>query len=89
MKNHGETTDPFDLQRFAEAQSRVWEQVRSELRAGSKRGHWMWFVFPQMRGLGISESSRFYGIGSRQEAAADLACVFCAGWDSGAVAAAL
>jgi uncharacterized protein (DUF1810 family) len=72
MKNHGETTDPFDLQRFAEAQSRVWEQVRSELRAGSKRGHWMWFVFPQMRGLGISESSRFYGIGSRQEAAAYL-----------------
>lgn len=60
--------DSYDLERFVEAQSRAWEQVRSELRQGSKRGHWMWFIFPQMRGLGMSETSRFYGIGSREEA---------------------
>ena len=64
--------DGFDLERFVEAQERVVEQVRSELRAGRKRGHWMWFVFPQLRGLGQSENSRFYGIGSREEAAAYL-----------------
>jgi uncharacterized protein (DUF1810 family) len=67
-----EVKDPFDLERFLEAQSRVWELVRSELRAGSKRGHWIWFIFPQMRGLGRSETSRFYGISSREEAVAYL-----------------
>jgi uncharacterized protein (DUF1810 family) len=64
--------DSYDLKRFVEAQSRAWEQVRSELRQGSKRGHWMWFIFPQMKGLGMSETSRFYGIGSREEAVAYL-----------------
>ncbi len=64
--------DPYDLERFVEAQSRVMETVRAELRAGAKRGHWMWFVFPQLRGLGMSETSRFYGIASREEAAAYL-----------------
>ena len=72
MEDLGNSTDPYDLERFVEAQSRVLEQVRSELRAGSKRGHWMWFVFPQMKGLGMSETSRFYGIGSREEAVAYL-----------------
>jgi uncharacterized protein (DUF1810 family) len=72
MTSHGNLSDPYDLERFVEAQSRVWEQVRSELRAGSKRGHWMWFVFPQMKGLGMSETSRFYGIASREEAVAYL-----------------
>jgi uncharacterized protein (DUF1810 family) len=68
----GDPIDLFDLERFVEAQGRVVEQVRAELRAGAKRGHWIWFVFPQLRGLGMSENSRFYGIGSREEAAAYL-----------------
>jgi uncharacterized protein (DUF1810 family) len=72
MNNGKNAADPYDLERFLEAQSRVWEQVRAELRAGSKRGHWMWFIFPQMKGLGMSETSRFYGIGSREEAIAYL-----------------
>jgi len=72
MKDPAKERDPYDLERFVEAQNRVLEQVRSELRAGSKRGHWMWFVFPQMKGLGMSETSRFYGIESREEAVAYL-----------------
>jgi uncharacterized protein (DUF1810 family) len=72
MADVSDPHDPFDLERFVEAQSRVIEQVRAELRAGAKRGHWMWFVFPQLKGLGFSETSRFYGIGSREEAAAYL-----------------
>jgi uncharacterized protein (DUF1810 family) len=64
--------DPYDLERFVEAQSRVMDSVRAELRSEYKRGHWMWFVFPQIKGLGMSETSRFYGIGSREEAAAYL-----------------
>lgn len=64
--------DPFDLDRFVEAQSRVMEQVRAELRSGSKRGHWMWFVFPQIHGLGSSATAVQYAIGSREEAAAYL-----------------
>ena len=64
--------DPFDLERFVEAQAPLLEQVRSELRHGSKRGHWMWFVFPQMKGLGSSPTSAFYAIVSREEAAAYL-----------------
>jgi len=47
-------TDPYDLQRFVAAQDPVFDQVRVELRAGRKRGHWMWFVFPQIKGLGSS-----------------------------------
>jgi uncharacterized protein (DUF1810 family) len=64
--------DPFDLERFVEAQGPVMEQVRSELRAGRKRGHWMWFIFPQIRGLGSSPTAVHYAIGSREEAAAYL-----------------
>ncbi len=64
--------DPFDLERFVEAQAPLVEQIRTELRAGRKRGHWMWFVFPQLRGLGFSETSRYFGIASREEAAAYL-----------------
>lgn len=64
--------DSFDLERFVEAQGPVLEQVRSELRRGQKRGHWMWFVFPQIKGLGRSETAVFYAIGSREEAAAYL-----------------
>jgi uncharacterized protein (DUF1810 family) len=64
--------DVFDLERFVEAQGPVMEQVRSELRRGQKRGHWMWFVFPQIKGLGRSEMAVFYAIGSREEAVAYL-----------------
>jgi uncharacterized protein (DUF1810 family) len=64
--------DPHDLERFIEAQSRVIEQVRAELRQGSKRGHWMWFIFPQIRGLGSSPTAVHFAIASREEAAAYL-----------------
>jgi len=61
-----------DLSRFVEAQRPLMDDVRAELRAGRKRTHWMWFVFPQLRGLGRSETARHYGIASRAEAAAYL-----------------
>jgi len=64
--------DAFDLERFVQAQGPVMEQVRSELRRGQKRGHWMWFVFPQIKGLGRSETAVFYAIVSREEAVAYL-----------------
>lgn len=63
---------PFDLNRFVEAQDTVYESVSAELRNGHKRGHWMWFIFPQIRGLGRSETADFYGIASRTEAEAYL-----------------
>ena len=56
------------LQRFVEAQDPVYASVRAELTAGRKRSHWMWFVFPQLRGLGHSETARYYGLACRQEA---------------------
>jgi len=62
--------DPFRLQRFVDAQNPVYARVRNELAAGEKRGHWMWFVFPQLAMLGQSETSRQYGIVSRAEAEA-------------------
>jgi uncharacterized protein (DUF1810 family) len=67
------TDDRFDLQRFVTAQEPVFETVLAELRAGRKRTHWMWFVFPQLAGLGRSSTARFYGIGSIDEARAYLA----------------
>ena len=57
------------LDRFIEAQDRVMESVRAELKAGRKRSHWMWFVFPQLRGLGHSAMAERYAIGSLEEAA--------------------
>lgn len=65
--------DPFDLQRFVAAQAPVMAAVDAELRAGRKRTHWMWFVFPQLRGLGSSGTALHYGIGSPEEAKAFLA----------------
>lgn len=62
-----------DLERFVEAQDPVYASVCAELRSGRKSTHWMWFVFPQLRGLGRSDASRYYGLGSRAEAAAYLA----------------
>jgi uncharacterized protein (DUF1810 family) len=64
--------DPFDLRRFVDAQDRVHDTVLTELRAGAKRSHWMWFVFPQLRELGRSPTAVHYGIGSRDEAIAYL-----------------
>jgi uncharacterized protein (DUF1810 family) len=64
--------DPYNLQRFVEAQNPVFEQVCAELRAGRKSRHWMWFVFPQIKGLGNSETSRKFAIASRAEAEAYL-----------------
>jgi uncharacterized protein (DUF1810 family) len=65
-------SDKFNLQRFVEAQAGVWGQVCSELHAGQKRSHWMWFVFPQIRGLGSSEMAVRYGISGAEEARAYL-----------------
>lgn len=65
--------DPHDLQRFVDAQNPVYEQVLAELRNGQKEGHWMWFIFPQLRGLGRSPMATTFGIASRQEAEAYLA----------------
>ena len=64
--------DPFDLARFLAAQETTYAAALDELRAGRKRTHWMWFVFPQMRGLGGSSTSLLYGIGSLEEARAYL-----------------
>ena len=63
----------YDLERFVEAQAPVYEQVRAELAAGRKRTHWMWFVFPQVQGLGSSSMARQYAIQSLEEAHAYLA----------------
>ena len=68
--NDGKVSDPFNLARFVEAQASVYEQVISELRCGVKRTHWMWFVFPQLRGLGQSSTAKYYGISSLAEAKA-------------------
>ncbi|CAN7405178.1 DUF1810 domain-containing protein [Phyllobacterium sp. LjRoot231] len=62
----------FDLERFVEAQEPIFLQVLKELRAGQKRSHWMWFIFPQLKGLGYSSTARFYGIVSLGEARAYL-----------------
>ncbi|OBI24696.1 DUF1810 domain-containing protein [Mycobacterium sp. E2238] len=66
------TSDPFDLQRFVDAQAPVYRNVVEELRSGRKRSHWMWFVFPQLRGLGGSPTAVHYGISSLEEARAYL-----------------
>jgi uncharacterized protein (DUF1810 family) len=66
-------SDPFNLQRFLDAQQPVFDSVCAELRAGRKRSHWMWFIFPQLGGLGSSEMARRFAISSLQEARAYLA----------------
>ena len=62
--------DRFHLARFVDAQSGVYDQALAELRAGRKRTHWMWFVFPQIAGLGSSPTAQFYAIESIEEARA-------------------
>lgn len=65
--------DPFDLERFRQAQAHTYAQALAELRAGRKASHWMWFVFPQVAGLGSSPMARRYAIASLAEARAYLA----------------
>lgn len=67
------TSDNFGLQRFVNAQDPVYDTVIAELRAGRKRTHWIWFIFPQLRGLGRSPTAQHYGIASREEAVVYLA----------------
>jgi uncharacterized protein (DUF1810 family) len=62
--------DPFNLERFLDAQAGVYDTALAELRAGAKRSHWMWFIFPQMRGLGRSDRAQYFGIRSLDEALA-------------------
>lgn len=66
-------SDPYNLQRFVDAQAPVFEQVCDELRKGEKNSHWMWFIFPQIKGLGHSPLANEYAISSREEAVAYLA----------------
>lgn len=63
-------TDPYQLDRFVSAQDGVYETALGEIRRGAKRSHWMWFVFPQIAGLGASAMSRRYAIASLDEARA-------------------
>jgi uncharacterized protein (DUF1810 family) len=66
-------TDFFGLERFLDAQNAGFDDIQAELRRGDKEGHWMWFVFPQLRGLGYSWMAQKFGISSRAEAEAYLA----------------
>lgn len=65
-------TGEFNLERFVEAQDPIYGSVTKELRTGKKRSHWIWFIFPQLKGLGWSSTARFYGIESLNEARAYL-----------------
>lgn len=65
--------DPFKLGRFVDAQQGAFKQALAELAAGAKRTHWMWFIFPQLAGLGSSPAAQFYGIASIEEARSYLA----------------
>jgi uncharacterized protein (DUF1810 family) len=67
------TSDPFRLVRFLEAQQQMYPRARAELAAGRKESHWMWFIFPQLTGLGSSATAHHYAIGSLEEALAYLA----------------
>ena len=64
--------DPFDLSRFVQAQQETYPRALAEIRQGRKRSHWMWFIFPQIDGLGYSSTARFYAIKSKDEAKAYL-----------------
>jgi uncharacterized protein (DUF1810 family) len=67
------SSDPFDLQRFLDAQEGTYETALAEISRGAKRSHWMWFIFPQLGGLGSSVMARRFAIGSIEEARAYLA----------------
>jgi uncharacterized protein (DUF1810 family) len=66
------TPDPYNLQRFLDAQHRIYGQVRDELQGGQKETHWMWFIFPQIKGLGTSPTAQKYAITDIEEAQAYL-----------------
>lgn len=69
----GVMNDPFDLQRFVDAQANgVYERALAELRVGRKQSHWMWFIFPQHRDRGSSATAKFYGLSGEEEARAYL-----------------
>jgi uncharacterized protein (DUF1810 family) len=68
-----EQADPFDLARFTTAQEGVYQRALAEIRAGAKRSHWMWFIFPQIDGLGFSSTAKHYAIKSAEEARQYLA----------------
>lgn len=65
-------SDPYDLSRFVDAQAGTYATALAELQAGAKRGHWMWFIFPQLRGLGSSAMAQRYGLSGLDEASAYL-----------------
>ena len=71
--NKSGAEDPHDLSRFVQAQAGVYEQALAEIRGGRKRSHWMWYIFPQIDGLGSSPTAKRYAIKSRAEAEAYLA----------------
>lgn len=73
IQNDELAEDPFDLNRFIEAQQHVYARALAEIRAGRKESHWMWFIFPQFDGLGFSPMAERYAIKSREEAIAYLA----------------
>lgn len=73
FEDGGPATDPFCLSRFLDAQAADYSVALAELRAGRKRTHWVWYVFPQLCGLGLSGASSFYGIAGMDEARAYLA----------------
>jgi len=72
MQANAQSGDQYNLQRFVDAQSQVIDRVIAELRQGRKRSHWMWFIFPQIAGLGSSEMAQRYAISCREEALAYL-----------------
>jgi uncharacterized protein (DUF1810 family) len=71
-REQDDVDDPYGLGRFIDAQNLTYEKVCAELRAGRKQGHWMWFIFPQLKGLGHSQMANKFAISSRQEAEAYL-----------------
>jgi len=72
MTGQREEQNTYDLQRFVDAQSLVYADVCAELRGGQKKSHWMWFIFPQIKGLGLSGTSQRYAITGKGEAQAYL-----------------
>jgi uncharacterized protein (DUF1810 family) len=70
--DHGDTSDPYDLKRFLEAQKNDYQRALCEIRSGRKRSHWMWYIFPQYDGLAFSSTSKRYAIKSVAEAEAYL-----------------
>jgi len=73
MTNISVSQEKFSLLRYVEAQAKIYDSALAELKRGKKVGHWMWFIFPQIRGLGTTSTSRFFGIQNDKEAKEYLA----------------